>query len=250
MDKEYESLYHTEEDHNWWFVARRDMLLKFMDKYSIAKEAKILDIGCAGGTFMAILKDKGYSNLYALDYSPEAIELTKQKGISNAYVMDGHKPEFEQNSFDLIISSDSLEHLEHDETALKNWYEVLKPGGIGFVLVPAYNFLWTQHDDINYHFRRYTKKGLALKALKAGFEIVFKGYNYVLLFIPTAIVRVLMKLKKPKKKEEADGQILLLPEWINKLLTVVQKIENTLSKYISFPFGVSAFVVIRKPQNK
>ncbi|OSZ78287.1 hypothetical protein CAP35_08500 [Chitinophagaceae bacterium IBVUCB1] len=247
MDKEYESLYHTEEETNWWFVSRRDMLLKYMDKYGIAKDAKILDIGCGGGTFTALLHDKGYTNLYALDYSPEAIEQVKKKGIPNAFVMDGHHPEFEENTFDLIIASDSLEHLEHDETALKNWHHVLKRGGKAFILVPAYNFLWSEHDDVNYHFRRYTKNGLANKVTQAGFSVLYKGYNYVLLFIPTAIVRIAQKLLKPKrKKEDADGQILLLPRWVNKLLTVFQIAENSLSKHISFPFGVSAVVIVSK----
>lgn len=247
MDKNYESIYHDEEEKNWWFVARRDMLFRFLDKYNIPKTAKILDIGCAGGTLLVELKQKGYTDLYALDYSPEAIEVTKSHGIANAYVMDGHAPEFPEETFDLIISSDSLEHLEDDVKAINNWHKILKKDGIGFILVPAFNFLWTEHDDINYHFRRYTTADLRKKATDAGYKVLFSGYNYVALFIPTALVRVAMKVfKKKKKKEELTGQILMLPEWVNKTLVSLQKIENALSKYISFPFGVSAFVVVKK----
>lgn len=248
MDKNYESLYHSVEYTNWWFVARRDMLFKFLAKYNIPKDAKILDIGCAAGTFLLELQNAGYTNLTALDYSADAIARVKEKGITNAYVMDGHNPEFEANSFDVLVSSDSLEHLEKDELALANWYKILKPGGLGIVLVPAYNFLWTEHDDINYHFRRYTKTDLKNKAAHAGFKTQFSGYNYVLFFIPTAIVRVAMRLfsKKKKEHEEADGQILNLPGWVNKTFIIYHKIENTLCKYISMPFGVSAFVTFRK----
>jgi SAM-dependent methyltransferase len=248
MDKNYESLYHSVEYTNWWFVARRDMLFKFFAKYKIPKDARILDIGCAAGTFLLELKNAGYTHLTALDYSADAIARVKEKGITDAYVMDGHKPEFDADSFDVLISSDSLEHLENDQLALSNWYKILKPGGIGIVLVPAYNFLWTEHDDINYHFRRYTKTDLKNKAANAGFSIQSSGYNYVLFFIPTAIVRGILRLFSKKKKDthEADGQILNLPAWVNKAFIIYQKMENSVCKYVSMPFGVSAFVTFRK----
>ncbi|MBS1774134.1 MAG: methyltransferase domain-containing protein [Bacteroidetes bacterium] len=248
MDKQYEELYHSEEEKNWWFIARRDMLFKFFDKYKVPKHARILDIGCAGATFLMRLKEMGYTNLYALDYSAEAIEEAKKKGIDNAYVMDGHCPKFPENSFDVIVSSDSIEHLKDDELALKNWLPILKPGGLGIILAPAYNFLWTAHDDVNYHYRRYTKADLSTKARNAGFKTIFSGYNNVLLFIPTAIVRLTMRLFTPKTKTPGvEGQILNLPDWAHKFLAGFQKMENTWCKYISFPFGVSAFVVVRKP---
>ena len=244
MNKNYESVYHNEEEKNWWFVARRDMLLRFFEKYDVPKNAYILDIGCAGGSFLIDLKNRGYNNLYALDYSAEAIELARPRGIENAFVMDGHNPEFSEEMFDVIISSDSLEHLERDEIALGNWYRILKKGGLGFILVPAYNFLWTAHDDINYHFRRYTRSGLVKKVRVAGFKAIFAGYNYCLLFLPTSVVRLAMKLFKRKVKNE--GQILMLPTWVNNALITYQKLENSIGRLVGFPFGVSVFVVVRK----
>jgi len=247
MQKDYESLYHSEEDTNWWFVARRDMLLKLFRKYKIRKDASILDIGCASGTFLVQLKQNGFTNGTALDYSAEAIEQCKKRGIAQAYVMDGHKPEFPDESFDVIIASDSLEHLQHDEVALQNWYKVLKKGGTCIIYVPAYNFLWTKHDDVNYHFRRYTRSMLKGKVKKAGFKIISAGYWNVLLFIPVAIVRLLSKLKGKKKDGEADtGDLVHLPSIINNTLIGWMKVENTLSRHISFPFGISTYVVLTK----
>ncbi len=250
MDKQYEELYHNEEAANWWFVARRDMLHKLFRQYNIAKDAKILDIGCASATFLLELKELGYTNLYALDYSAEAIALAKKNGLENAYEMDGHYPDFEEGFFDVVVASDSLEHLEKDEVALANWHKVLKQDGKAFILVPAYNFLWSEHDEINYHFRRYTSKGLTQKAMQAGFSIIRNGYNYMMLFIPTAAFRLLQNLikGKPKKGEVSgdDGQILILPQWIHKLLVTFQKLENSLSKIVRLPFGVTTFIVATK----
>ena len=249
MDKNYEELYHNEEATNWWFVARRDMLLKLFKQYGVSKDAKILDIGCAGAVFLLELKKLGYTNLHALDYSEEAIALAKKNGLENAHVMDGHHPDFDEGTFDVIVASDSLEHLEKDEVALSNWYKVLKKGGKCFVLVPAYNFLWSEHDEVNYHFRRYTASGLTTKAQAAGFSVIRNGYNYMLLFLPTAAFRLLQNLIKGKKGKvvvEDKGQILILPMWIHKALAGLQKIENSISRYVRFPFGVTAFVVVTK----
>ncbi|MEZ5015748.1 MAG: class I SAM-dependent methyltransferase [Flavipsychrobacter sp.] len=248
MDKNYEEVYHNEELTNWWFVARRDMLMKLFAQYKIPKEAKILDIGCAGAVFLLELKKLGYTNLHALDYSAEAIAQAKKNGLEHAHLMDGHYPDFEEGAFDVIVASDSLEHLEKDEVALANWSKVLKKGGKCFILVPAYNFLWSEHDDINYHFRRYTTKELVAKSEKAGFSIIRNGYNYMLLFIPTAIFRLLQNLlgKKEKDKQSDKGQILILPSFVHKLLAGFQKIENSLSRIVRLPFGVTAFVVATK----
>lgn len=249
MDKQYEELYHNEELTNWWFVARRDMLLKLFEQYEIPKDAKILDIGCAGAVFLLELKKLGYTNLHALDYSREAVVQAKKNGLENAHQMDGHYPDFEEGSFDVIVASDSLEHLEKDEVALGNWYKILKKEGKAFILVPAYNFLWSEHDDINYHFRRYTAKGLTHKAKDAGFSIIRNGYNYMLLFIPTATFRLLQNLLKGKKKKETQtdkGQILILPSWVHKVLAGFQKVENSISRIVRLPFGVTAFVVATK----
>lgn len=249
MDKHYEELYHNEEATNWWFVARRDMLLKLFKQYGIKKDAKILDIGCASATFLLQLKELGYTDLHALDYSAEAIALAKKNGLEQGYVMDGHYPDFEEGTFDVVIASDSLEHLEKDEVALVNWFKILKKEGKAFILVPAYQFLWSEHDDINYHFRRYTATNLTAKVKNAGFSVIRNGYNYMMLFIPTAIFRLLQNLIKGKKKKEQvneQGQILILPIWVHKMLASFQKVENSLSKLVRLPFGVTTFVVATK----
>ena len=246
MDKNYEEVYHNEELTNWWFVARRDMLMKLFAQYNIPKDAKILDIGCAGAVFLLELKKLGYTNLHALDYSEEAIAQAKKNGLENAHLMDGHYPDFEEGTFDVIVASDSLEHLEKDEVALSNWNKVLKKGGKSFILVPAYNFLWSEHDDINYHFRRYTTKDLVVKAENAGFAIIRNGYNYMLLFIPTAAFRLLKNILGKKKETAEKGQILIMPSIVHKLLVGFQKIENSISRMVRLPFGVTAFIVATK----
>lgn len=247
MDKDYESKYHREEFKNWWFIARRDMLHRMFRKYAIPKNARILDIGCAGGAFLTELKQKGYNNVYALDYSADAIALCRKNGIEHAYVMDGHKPEFPEGTFDVIVASDSLEHLEDEQKALSNWHKVLKDGGIAIIYVPAYMFLWSYHDDINFHYRRYTLGSLCNALRKNHFKILKSGYWNMGVFLPTAAVRLLGRLKRSGPSEQKKGaQLVVLPAPVTAVLVGWMKIENRVSTWLKLPFGVSTYAVVRK----
>ena len=103
MDKDYEIKYHAEEEKNWWFVSRRNVILKLLKRTD--KSAKILDIGCGGGPLLLDLKAAGFTNVYGLDFSEEAVAKCVERGLSNVYVMDGHSPKFEPESFDIISSA-------------------------------------------------------------------------------------------------------------------------------------------------
>ena len=246
MNKQYESVYHDVELKNWWFAARRSFIKSLLAKYKVAKDASIIDIGCAGGVLLYELAQDGFTDLTALDYSAEAIELCKQRGIAQAYVMDGHNPEFPDNSFDVVIASDSLEHLKDDELALRNWYRILKPGGRAFIFVPAYQSLWSEHDVVNYHFRRYTKKNLTAKALAAGFRRLQGGYWNNALLIPTALMRLIKGAPKEGAKLDEGGDIVALPAPLNAAVTAWLRMEGFFSKMIPMPAGVSTFIVVTK----
>lgn len=247
MDKAYEIKYHEQEAQNWWFVARRDFILRQLKEYNVLSDAKILDIGSSGGILSIELIKNGYPNVYSLDFSADAIALCKQRGLENAFEMDAHYPDFPENEFDVIIASDCLEHLEHDEIALKNWFKILKPQGLAFIYVPAFMWLWSKHDDINFHFRRYTEKELNSKLKAAGFSNLKSGYWNFMIFFPTSFVRLINKIGKMKTKEYKDkDQLVLLPNFLNQILIKWVKFENKIASKIKFPFGVSTFSIAKK----
>lgn len=244
MDKEYEEKYHQIEEWNWWFIARRKSILSLLKNTD--KKTKILDIGCAGGPLLNDLKNQGFENASGADFSAEAVAKCKQRGLQ-AYQMDAHNLQFEPNSFDLLIASDSLEHLEFDEKALKNWYSILKPGGKILVFVPAYMFLWSEHDAVNHHFRRYTKTELKTKLQQAGFKVEHNGYWNFMMFFPTSVFRILQQIKNkisPSKKPK--DQLESFNPLINKVLINWLNIENGIFKTMPFPCGVSVFAKATK----
>jgi SAM-dependent methyltransferase len=245
LDKGYEEKYHNMEEWNWWFVSRRKTILSLLKNTD--KKSTILDIGCAGGPLLNDLKNAGFENAAGADFSSEAVAKCKSRGLS-AYEMDAHNLQFEPNSFDLLIASDSLEHLEFDEKALANWFSVLKPGGKILVFVPAYMFLWSEQDTVNFHFRRYTKNELVSKMKKAGFEITTKGYWNFGVFFPTTVFRVLQRMKnKISPSKQAKDQLSGFSPFANKVLIGWMNFENRVFKKMPFPCGVSVFVSAYRP---
>lgn len=246
MQKAYEEQYHDIEVDHFWFKARRNFILQLLKNTD--KHSSILDIGCSSGILLNDLADKGFdsTNLYGLDISQEAIKNCKKNGIENAYVMDGHYPKFDRQ-FDIIIASDNLEHLKDDELALQNWYKALKPGGRLYVFVPAYMFLWSQHDEVNMHYRRYTVNELATKISAAGFSVDRKSYWNVMLFFPLYLKRKISNLRK-QDKENAHGDIDSIPTF-NSVLYALLKLENVVLKSIKAPLGVSTFCIASKPKD-
>ena len=245
VDINYEFYYHELEESNWWFVARRDMILRMLADTRLDKSASILEIGCSGGALIKDLYTRGYSDIHGIDISEKAIQLSKKRGIRNTQVMDGVSPAFPDRSFDLIIASDVLEHLERDNVALANWYRLLKEGGRLIVFVPAFQSLWSDHDAINHHFRRYSRNGLKNKATATGFVVDKSSYWNTLLFFPVWILRKLLKFQNSEKGNLTNPNVI-----VNKLLIAYLKFENLLIHLSGSPIGVSCYLLARKPTSK
>ena len=244
MDVEYEKKYHRLEEDHWWFRGRRDILLQLVDKLNIKTDAAVLEIGCSGGALMAQLKKKGFTDIKGIDTSQVAVELAGERGIENVWVMDGARLNFNDNSFELLIASDVLEHIKDHEAALREWYRVLKPGGRLIIFVPAFQFLWSAHDVANHHFRRYNMKTLTRLVQDAGFTIQRRSFWNAGLFPVTLLVRFIQN-KFYRRSKPADN-LKAVNQTLNKALFNLLKTENRLLKQINFPLGVSLFVVCSK----
>lgn len=242
MEIEYEKRYHEVETENWWFVSRRRYLLDVLK--DAPKDSLILDIGCSSGIFLKELEMKGFKmeHLFGIDISEKAIENCKNNGIQNAFVMDAQKITLPEK-FDIIVASDCLEHLQDDTQALKNWHGLLKTGGMLYVFVPAFQSLWSKHDEVNMHFRRYTNKELKDKLTSEKFTVLKSSYWNFFLFIPLYLFRKIDAVLSRNKKKE--GQIID-GKMTNAVLLKLLLFENRLLKYVNFPFGVSTFCIAKK----
>jgi ubiquinone/menaquinone biosynthesis C-methylase UbiE len=231
-EEEYERMFLLE-DFYWWFKGRRKIVLSAMKGI---EARNILDVGCGTGGNLTLFN--GF--VVGLDISPQALELARKRK-PDAVLCRGEAENlpFKDESFDLVLALDLLEHLPDDIKGLSEMYRVLKKGGNALITVPAYRFLWSEHDEALHHFRRYSKGELKGKMEKVGFKIKFLSHAIVLPFFPIALFRLLQRFTR-KANRKPKTSLIILPPLLNKILYRILLGEAKLiEKGISFPFGVS-----------
>jgi ubiquinone/menaquinone biosynthesis C-methylase UbiE len=158
---------------------------------------------------------------------------------------------FEDQSYDLVCAFDVIEHVEDDTLAIQEINRVLKKGGVTFTTVPAFRFLWGDHDIINHHYRRYTST--SYKQLFSVNKITSSYLNYFnfWLFLPIAIVRVSSRILKGSKNQNgiksSDNEGINSNKIIGAVLGYIFKSEKYLiHKNVRLPFGVSIIHIGQK----
>ena len=200
----------------------------------------ILDAGCGAGALCRRLCRFGET--VGVDSSQESLDACRQE--TGFKVVKGSLLDlpFADNSFDLVFSLDTIEHIADDVAALGELRRVLKPGGYLIALVPAFMALWGSHDENYGHFRRYDKTGFAAAAAGAGFSIVRLRYFKFLPFLPLWCMRKLKGLTHDKSTD-----LFVLPGPLNRLARSILEAELPLAKALALPCGASLAGVLRKP---
>lgn len=147
-------------------------------------------------------------------------------------------------TYDLIALLDVLEHIDDDQATLTSLREKLANAGQLIVTVPALPWLWSHHDIINHHKRRYTIRNLSAAANRAGFCVDQIGYFNCLL-LPIAVVRRLISIAFHRSIE--DDRMPSPP--INFILREIFSLERFVITHLKFPIGLSIFAIL-KPQNR
>jgi SAM-dependent methyltransferase len=152
---------------------------------------------------------------------------------------------FPDDSFDLAVSLDVIEHLEDDLAALRELRRVLAPGGALLVTVPAYQWLWSGHDEINHHHRRYTRRSLQRVAEQAGWSQVRTTYFNSLLLPAAIVLRVLDRVSRGRTTE-SSLDLWVPPDPLNWLLQRPLALEAALiARGGRIPAGLSLMAVFR-----
>lgn len=233
------------EKFHWWFIYRQNILEFILKKYlsNLSKDAKIIDIGCGTGGNIQLL-NKYYDNVTGFDNNEIAIKYCQDKGLKN--LVRGELPDLnmiEDNSIDLILLFDVLEHVENDNFSLSVLKNKLKTGGYILLTVPAFSFLWSQHDEDFHHKRRYNLKQIKKMLESLSFKTIKSSYLYFLLFPLVLFMRL---LKQIFKKYAKTDDFKLNNVFINSFLIKLLSVETFLLNYINFPFGSSILILAEK----
>jgi SAM-dependent methyltransferase len=240
-----EQIYHRMaevEEHHWWFAGRRAIVAQAIAGLKLPGNAAILEAGCGTGGNFAMLGQFG--QVYAQESDSTALHYAVRRG--SAEIARGRLPDelpFPGRHFDLIVLLDVLEHIDQDAAALAALAERLAPGGSLLITVPAFRFLWSSHDELHHHVRRYTRAGLAATVERAGLSVDrLTCFNCILLPL-VFLVRTISRLRKAPTAAGLE----IPPAPVNKLLTALFASERHLLKIGTLPIGVSLLAIARKP---
>ena len=228
----------VEADH-WWFVGRRRLFSDIITSMDLPAGAAILDIGTSTGTNLRMLSNLGFRSMYGIDSSPEALRFCVKKGIGDVLGGDATALPFADHSFDLVLATDIIEHVDDDIGALREIHRVLKPGSRLLLTVPTFELLWGLQDKIGHHKRRYRLRELQEKMFKAEFSIIKSFYFNYILFVPILCGRRLIQIIGVKVENESQ----INTYWINRILSTVFLFDIRTAPRIRPPFGVSALAV-------
>ena len=223
---------------HWWYQGRRKVLAELIRRsVTLPKRAKILEIGCGTGHNLAMLAQFGAVD--ALELDEEARNIAEKR--LGHHVMSAPLPEIDEvadGAYDLIGAFDVIEHIEDDRAALASIASKLKRGGALILTVPAHPWLWSAHDTVNHHKRRYSKRALKRLVDRSPLKLANIGYFNSLLFPLAVAKRVASKVSGSN-----DASIGLPPRPINSALERTFAAERHLIGRIGLPPGLSLFAV-------
>ncbi len=246
MDKNYYTEYFELERSHWWFLARKEILATQVSKlFGSNQSIRILNIGAATGASSQMLQ--AFGEVTSVEYEKDCIAFVQDKldfSLLHGSILGLN---FANESFDLVCAFDVIEHVEDHFLAAQEMQRVCKNGGYMVATVPAFMELWSKHDEVNHHFRRYKKAGFV--TLFKQEELVFTSYFNSLLFTPIYGLRMFSKMFPKKLQRDGSGSDfgLVKSPILNKIFYQLFLLENILlSRRISFPFGVSLLGIWRK----
>jgi SAM-dependent methyltransferase len=227
---------------HWWYRARRDILADLIARrIALPKDARILEIGCGTGHNLEMLARFGRVDGIEIDEAARDIASSRL----GRKVMDSPLPELpgiEDRAYDMVAILDVLEHVEQDREALASIARKLRPGGTLLITVPAFPWMWSAHDEVNHHKRRYTRGTLKKVIGDAGLKLEMMSWFNSLLFPLAAAARLAGRLTG---KQDSDDKMPPAP--VNALFEALFGLERYALGRVPFPPGVSLVAIASAP---
>lgn len=242
MDRQMYEAHDQLEATHWWFVARANIIMSLLRRELLdGGKPRILDLGCGTGGMLLHLRTLGPSS--GVDASPEAVAIAREKTGTDVRLGSlPHDVPFDRGTFDIVTVLDVIEHVDDDIGSLQTTYDMLRPGGLMVCTVPAHQYLWSEHDVLNEHKRRYSRNELRTKIENTGYNVRLLSFYNMFFYPPVAALRLMRR-----NRTENKPQLGIVPGPINAFFTGLFASEKHLLKFASLPIGVSLIAIAQKP---
>lgn len=172
------------EEDSFWFQHRNNCIIEMIKNYPPNHNGLIFDIGGGNGYVAKGIKEAGW-DVVLVEPGSSGARNAKKRGIAHVVCASSQSAKFKHGTLPAIGVFDVVEHIENDIEFLNHLWELLIPGGMLYITVPAYQSLWSLEDEDAGHFRRYTLNQLEGKLEQSGFSVKYSTYFFT--FLPTII---------------------------------------------------------------
>jgi SAM-dependent methyltransferase len=238
----------VERDH-FWFVTRREVVRDVLrDAVPDLARRALFDVGCGSGGLLEFLGASGVPLAGACDAYPESLALVRRRvAVPLLLVDEGRLPPFAPG-YTLLSLFDVLEHIDDDLGTLRHLFEVLEPGGVLVLTVPAHPFLFDEMDTIAHHRRRYRRAELGDRLRTAGFRVL-RLSHFMAPLVPLVALRWLVGAL-PGRRSARERRRVELAVWpvTNGVARAVLRLERPLVRAGLLPFGSSLIAVAARPR--
>jgi SAM-dependent methyltransferase len=210
-----------------------------------APDGPIVDVGCGTGGNHGALREASGRPVAGFDVELSALShvpLGPTGGRRVTMALAEHLP-VPDRSAGVVTSLDVLEHLDDDVLALCEYHRILAPGGIAVLTVPAYEWLWSAHDDWTAHRRRYTSRRLADAMSATGFDVLRRTYFHSFLVPPATLLRRTPLRRMVNGAQEEVGASSRIVDMATSGLAAV---ERSWASRLRMPFGLSLLAIGRR----
>jgi SAM-dependent methyltransferase len=210
---------------------------------------KFLEIGSGVGNVCGYLQEQGFLNVQGWEINPDALAISRQRFPLVRFTDNNFVTDSICDQFDYIGFFDCLEHVEDDLGCLKLMAAQMHQGSYLVITVPAHMNLWSWHDTVFGHFRRYSKKELEGKVSRAGFNIV-KSQYFMGVLAPILLLRKIWGAKKAVTERDIEARYRaesgVSSSLLNSIALMFLRFEAKVLKFADVGVGASLFLIAKK----
>ena len=229
---------------HWWYESRRALVEESLARCNVPP-GLVLDVGCGTGDNLDMLTRATGAPAIGTDLSRYALQHARRgpRGDVRTVVARAEALPFADDACGLLTSMDVVEHLDDDYVGLREYRRVLASRGVLLLTVPAYQWLWGEHDVRAAHRRRYRVGQLVAVVESAGFDVLRTTYYNSFLVPAAAVLRRTPMRRLVKQSDEEVGDT---SPFVSNVMTRVSSAERRLALRRSVPFGLSILLLGRR----
>ena len=227
----------------WWYQARSRLLEEALGDF-VPAGGRVLDVGSADGPSAAWFRDRAQTPV-ALDIDPRGLTGDDVCGSATALP-------FRDGSFDAVAAFDVVEHCDPESAVLRELHRVLRRGGVLVLSVPAYQWVWSDHDVANGHHRRYTRGRIVDAVTAAGFTVDRATYAFATVFPLFAAERLARRLRDRVRGADRGGyaadivDVPSMPRPVHHGLLALCRLDERILRSADLPWGSSVLLAARR----